>query len=120
MVDAVLSPPAGAVSVQLLIDGDVVDTHPIGGETSDIGPRAGLEARDAGPGPDGRLELRWPAAADAPDQRYVVQVSEDGGARWRTVGVGLLEPAVTLNPADYPGTTSTSGCWPPPPPTPPR
>jgi len=103
VVDTVLSPPAGAVTVQLLIDGEVVDTHPIGGETSDIGPRAGLESMDAGPGPDGRLELRWPAAVDAPDQRYVVQVSEDGGASWRTVGVGLREPAVTLNAADYAG-----------------
>ncbi len=103
VVDTVLAPPARAAAVQLLLHGEVVDTQPIGGATADVGPRIGLGSTDRGPGADGRLELRWPAPAEAPDQRYAVQVSEDGGVSWRTVGVGLREPAVTLSTGDYPG-----------------
>jgi hypothetical protein len=35
--------------------------------------------------------------ADAPSrQRYIVQLSDDGGGSWRTIAVGLAEPAVSV------------------------
>jgi hypothetical protein len=53
--------------------------------------------------PGGALELRWEAPEAPPGQRYIVQVSDDAGATWRTVAVGLAEPAVTLMADDLKG-----------------
>lgn len=40
-----------------------------------------------------------PAAfAAEPNLRYTVQVSTDGGRSWRTIGVGLVTPEVTIDP----------------------
>ena len=61
-------------------------------------------AEAAGPGeaPGGTLELRWEAPEAPPSQRYIVQVSDDAGASWRTVAVGLAEPR-TLPPDELTG-----------------
>ena len=68
----------------MLIDGQVTDSHPVGGERAD-------------------LYLRWEAPEAPPSQRYIVQVSEDRGVTWQTVAVGLPEPAITLQPSDFAG-----------------
>lgn len=101
VVDATVPPVPGAASVELVVDGSVVDTQAVGGRPVVAGD---LTRADRGPGRpgepvDGPLELAW-SAPDAPaGQRYIVQLSDDGGETWRTVGVGLAEPAVTV-PAD--------------------
>jgi hypothetical protein len=105
VVDAVLPTFEGAASIELLVDGQVVDSYPVGGEPAAVGElvRADRETAGLGEALGGALELRWAAPEAPPGQRYIVQVSDDAGASWRTVAVGLTEPAVTLPPDELTG-----------------
>jgi hypothetical protein len=105
VVDAVLPTVEGAASIELLVDGQVVDSHPIGGEAAPVGELVRVDRESAGPGepPGGALELRWEAPEAPPGQRYIVQVSDDAGASWRTVAVDLTEPALTVPPDELTG-----------------
>jgi hypothetical protein len=105
VVDVVLPTFEGAASIEVLVDGEVVDSYPIGGEAAPLGELVRAEEEAAGPGeaPSRALELRWEAPEAPPGQRYIVQVSDDAGASWRTVAVGLSEPAVTLPPDELTG-----------------
>jgi hypothetical protein len=100
VVDAVLLAVDGVASIELLVDGHVVDSQPVGGAAAPIGELERVDREAAGPGeaPGGALELRWGAPDAPPGQRYVVQISDDAGATWRTVAVGQVEPALTLPP----------------------
>ncbi len=100
VVDAVLPAVDGAASIELLVDGHVVDSHPVGGEVAPVGELERVDRESAGPGeaPGGALELRWAAPDAPPGQRYIVQISDDAGTTWRTVAVGLTEPALTVPP----------------------
>jgi hypothetical protein len=104
VVDAVIPTVEGAASVELVVDGQVVDSQPVGGQAT-VGALLHAERATAGFGeaPGGELHLRWEAPAAAASQRYIVQVSDDLGATWRTVAVGLAEPAVTLPPDELTG-----------------
>ena len=95
VLDATVPVPAGAATVEVLLDGAVLDHRPIGGPASTTGALApGVAA--AGLTPDGGRRLAW-QVADAPDgQRYAVQLSADDGATWRTVAVDLARPEVEL------------------------
>lgn len=97
VVDMDLPAPAGAATVEVLVDGQVVDSQAVGGEAVPAGAVAEIDLEAAGPGGSpGDLELRW-EQPDAPaGQRYIVQLSDDAGASWRTVAIGLTEPAVSL------------------------
>jgi hypothetical protein len=105
VVDAVLPTVAGAASIELLVDGQIVDSHPIGGEAVPVGELVQADRMAAGLGdaPGGSLELRWEAPDAPPGQRYIVQLSDDAGATWRTVAVGLPEPALTVPPDELTG-----------------
>jgi hypothetical protein len=105
VIDIVLPTFEGAASIEVLIDGQAVDSHPVGGEAAAVGEleRADREAAGPGEAPSGALELRWAAPEAPPAQRYIVQISDDAGASWRTVAVGLAEPAVTLSPEELTG-----------------
>jgi hypothetical protein len=105
VVDVVLPTLEGAASIELLVDGQVVDSYPVGGEPAPVGELVRADREAAGPGgtPGGTLELRWAVPEAPPGQRYIVQVSDDAGATWQTVAVGLPEPAVTLTPDDLEG-----------------
>jgi hypothetical protein len=105
VVDVVLPTLEGAASIELSVDGQVVDSYPVGGEPAPVGGLVRADREAAGPGgtPGGTLELRWAVPQAPPGQRYIGQVSDDGGATWRTVAVGLAEPAVTLTPDDLKG-----------------
>ena len=105
VVDAVIPSFKRAASVDLLIDGQVVDRHPVGGEPAPVGDllRADREVAGLGQVPGGELQLRWEAPGAPAGQRYTVQTSDDAGATWRTVAVGLAEPAVTLASDDLKG-----------------
>lgn len=99
IVDTIIPSNEAAATIELLIDGLVVDRHPVGGEPAPLGALAHSQRAAAGLGgpPGGTLELRWEGAPDAPaGQRYIVQISDDAGDSWRTIAVGLTEPAVTL------------------------
>ena len=65
--------------------------------------RADREVAGLGQMPGGELQLRWEVPGAPAGQRYTVQTSDDAGATWRTVAVGLAEPAVTLAPDDLKG-----------------
>jgi hypothetical protein len=105
VVDVVLPTLEGAASIELLVDGQVVDSYPVGGEPAPVGElvRADRESAGLGGAPGGALELRWAVPEAPPGQRYIVQVSDDAGATWQTVAVGLAAPAVTLTPDDLEG-----------------
>jgi hypothetical protein len=105
VVDVVLPTPEDAASIELLVDGQVVDSYPVGGEPARVGELVRADREAAGPGatPGGTLELRWAVPAAPPGQRYIVQVSDDTGAIWQTVAVGLTEPAITLTADDLKG-----------------
>jgi hypothetical protein len=76
VVDAVLPTVAGAASVELLVDGQIVDSHPIGGEAAPVGElvQADRTAAGLGDAPGGSLELWWEALDAPPGQRYIVQL----------------------------------------------
>ena len=105
VVDVVLPTLGDAASVELLVDGQVVDSYAVGGEPAPVGELVRADREAAGPGgtPGGTLELRWAVPEAPPGQRYIVQVSDDTGATWQTVAVGLAEPAVTLTSDDLKG-----------------
>jgi hypothetical protein len=102
VVDAVLPTIEGAATIELVADGQVVDSHPVGGEATPVGELVRADRALAGPGeaPGGALELRWEAPEAPPGQRYIIQVSHDAGASWQTVAVGLTEPALTVPPEE--------------------
>jgi hypothetical protein len=106
-VDAELPDPAGAATVELLVDGHAVVSHPVGGAPAvPSGPGqapAGAAVRGAAPGgeapvgaAEGTVRITWDAAGAPESQRYVVQVSQDGGTSWSTVAVGLADPYLDL------------------------
>jgi hypothetical protein len=45
---------------------------------------------------EGTVRITWDAAGAPESQRYVVQVSQDGGTSWSTVAVGLADPYLDL------------------------
>jgi hypothetical protein len=98
VLDSVVPAVPGAAVIEVVLDGAVLDRRPIGGPVSGS---AALQpaAADAGPTPDGGRRLSWEVAGAPAGQRYAVQLSDDGGASWRTVAVDLAQPAVLL-PAD--------------------
>jgi hypothetical protein len=107
VVDTVLPAPPGQATVQLLVDGQPVDSHPVGGAVAEVGALRGEEGAGLGRTPDGGLSLQW-QTPDAPaGQRYIVQVSDDAGENWRTLAVGLAEPAVTISGDELGGETLT-------------
>jgi hypothetical protein len=106
-VDVLVPDRPGAARVELLVDGQVVASEEVGGQpvVGDLVHSARTAVDPVAPGQD--LELRW-EAPDAPaGQRYIVQLSDDGGDSWRTVAVGLPEPAVTLPAQELTGDTVT-------------
>jgi hypothetical protein len=97
VVDMELPPYPGAASIEVLVGGQVVDSQAVGGEAVPLGELQDAGPETAGPGGvSGTLELRWDQPDSPTPQRYIVQISEDAGASWRTVAVGSTEPAVSL------------------------
>lgn len=109
VVEAVVPASPDVATVAIVRDGTVVDAVAVGGAPAAsaslerAAPVAGASAGGAGvvaSSPSG-LDLRWDVSGAAGSERYIVQVSDDDGGNWRTVAVGLVEPAVTLSAADY-------------------
>lgn len=94
-VDAVLPDVEGAATVRLLVAGQVVAEHRVGGPVA-APSEPSVAGGDRGPGgePD-VIRLRWRATGASEAQRYVVQVSTQQGD-WETVAVDLAQPSLDL------------------------
>ncbi len=115
VVDAMIPRSAGASLVEMLIDGEMVDTYLAGSrppQISNVRKRvveADADATESTDIPNTTEELvsfEWDvgdgeadAAADADSSNvtYSVQVSTDGGATWQTIAVGRTTPDATID-----------------------
>ena len=103
LVDVVLPAQPRASTIEVLLDGEVLDSYPIG-DGSELGAPVGQAQESAGPlSPNRQVELRWEAPRTSRAQRYIIQLSDDGGVSWRTIAVGLTDPAVTIRASDIAG-----------------
>ena len=92
LIDAVAPAGPAPEALELVVDGQVMDTFRPGGT-----PPTLRAARYAG-AEDGMLGMALDFDRDAgPDLSYSAQVSADGGRTWQTLGVGLKEPTVHLD-----------------------
>ncbi|WP_371592063.1 hypothetical protein [Streptomyces virginiae] len=92
LIDAVAPAGPAPEAVELIVDGQVMDTFRPGGS-----PPTLRAARYAG-AEDGMLGMALEFDRDPePDLSYSAQVSADGGRTWQTLGVGLKEPTVHLD-----------------------
>lgn len=91
IIDAIIDVDREARRIDLVIGGNVVDRHRIGGAM----PRAG--ARRAESAPVG------PEAADESEQvvTYSVQASTDHGRSWQTVAIGLKTPSTQIDRSQF-------------------
>ena len=98
VVDAVIPWHADARQLQLLIDGQVVDSYRGGTVTPDV---SNLHVEST---TDSAVSLAWDAAADAESTnvKYNVQSSTDDGQTWQTIAVGQTSPQVDLDRSQYP------------------
>ncbi|MEU6036881.1 hypothetical protein ABZ801_15880 [Actinomadura sp. NPDC047616] len=90
IVDAVVTVPAGASAIELLVGDQVVDSFRLGGPPPRIGSVRVLPVQD---GVRIAVDLDRPAEAG---HTFALQVSRDGGATWETVGVSLEQPPFHL------------------------
>ncbi|MFJ9718768.1 hypothetical protein ACIRPQ_22975 [Streptomyces sp. NPDC101213] len=97
LIDVVTPSGPAPEAVELVVDGQVMDTFRPGGS-----PPALRAARHAG-ADDGMLGMTLEFDRDpGPDLSYSAQVSVDGGRTWQTLGVGLKEPVVQLDRGQFP------------------
>ncbi|MFG2842643.1 hypothetical protein ACGF12_05640 [Kitasatospora sp. NPDC048296] len=100
LVDAVVPIGTNPASVELLVGGQVVDTF----RPEDPPPALqGARHSTAGEGKFG-LDLDFGAPPMA-GHTFATQVSTDGGRNWHTIGVGLKDPAITVDRTQYPAGT---------------
>ena len=105
-IDAVLPAAPEARRIELRLGDAVLDSRPIGGPAAPgagPGDASAPGLRRAGGGGGEEVVVEWDAPGPSPERRYMVQASGDGGATWRTVGLDLTEPAVRIDPDDFPG-----------------
>jgi hypothetical protein len=103
VVDMDVPAAPGAARIEVVVAGQVVDSQPVGGEAVPLGPPVTGPSIAGTTDSPGVLALRWQRPPESSGERYTVQVSVDDGATWRTVAVGLTEPAVSLPRAEYAG-----------------
>jgi hypothetical protein len=106
LVDTVVPNVAGAAAVELLLDGEMLDRFAVGDgavAAQLVAPaEAGLVA-GAVSGPT--ITLNWDAPDAPAGQRYIVQVSADGGASWNTLAAGTPATSLEVDRDDFPGAT---------------
>jgi hypothetical protein len=96
LVNTIVVVEPGAAVIELLIEGEVVDTFRASGA-----PPVAKGVRAVPAGPD---ELRLAVEFEEPvgeGQSFVVQVSTDHGETWQTVGVGLKDPTTALDRSQF-------------------
>ena len=96
LVDAVIPTSAQTRLLELLVGGKLADTMKVGGPPPTV---RGVQ-RVAAEGKD--LVVSLALDRELPEgHSFSVQVSTDRGATWHTVGVGLREPIVPLDRAQF-------------------
>ena len=112
IIDATIPNDPVAARIELLMDGQVLDAFmpavsavpPADIHVMEPGA-AGLAGGGAAPRSptlawtDPAVEAQGLAALPGQAPTYTVELSTDGGATWRTVGFGLAQPQVTIDPA---------------------
>ncbi|HEY0405128.1 MAG TPA: hypothetical protein VGC89_05340 [Pyrinomonadaceae bacterium] len=113
VVDAAIPRQPAARSLELLIDGQVVDTFQATAPPPEIGnvrrrevEEDEVEAADAPSRTEELVSFEWDVGSGEEDEvadaqssniTYNVQVSTDGGATWQTVAVGRATPDATID-----------------------
>ena len=96
IVDAVLRVDASARAIELVLDGQAVDSYAIGG------PLPSVRALRVVEGAAKEIAIVTDAAqAVERGQTYSVQVSTDDGRTWKAVAVGLKRPALDLDRSQF-------------------
>ena len=96
IVDSIVTADPGTVAIELVLEGDVVDTFRAG-----AAPPTARAVRTVSAGP-GQLGIA--ADLDEPigkGQTFIVQVSTDLGESWQTLGVGLKEPSIAVDGSQF-------------------
>jgi hypothetical protein len=96
IVDAVLRVDASVRAIELVLDGQVVDSYPVGGSLPSV--RAFRLVESAA------RKITIATDTEEPVERgqtYSVQVSTDGGRTWQTIAVGLKRPALDLDRSQF-------------------
>ena len=92
IVDATVSIDARARAIELVIEGQVVDTYRVGGKLPDM---RGLR------GEGGRLAMTGATDLGETAVRYSVQVSTDAGRTWQTVATGIKSPSFDVDRSQF-------------------
>jgi hypothetical protein len=100
LIDAVVRMPHDVATLSLIYEGREVDTFRRGQRLSRV---FDVRAREGGV-EQGKTIVWESAEAEDPAITYSVQISRDAGETWETIATGIPDPAVTVDPADYPGT----------------
>jgi hypothetical protein len=92
LVDAVIPVDPAARTIELVINGKVVDAARVGGAPPAVrgAQRVAVEEKEAG------IVLALDRHLDE-GHTFSVQVSTDAGRTWQTVGVGLREPTFAID-----------------------
>lgn len=96
IVDAVLPIDASARAIELVLDGQVVDSYAVGGPLPSVRALRMVEGA--------AREITIVTDAEVPVERgqtYSVQVSTDDGRTWQTIAIGLKRPALDLDRSQF-------------------
>jgi hypothetical protein len=93
-VDEVLPVSAAVAALVLVLDDAVLDTRVVSRRNPTVNK---ISAPRAGPG-DANIAVTWKANDPDPNARltYAVQLSNDGGATWETIAVGLTRRSIEI------------------------
>ena len=98
IVDAIILSHADARQLDLVIEGQVVDTFRAGGETPDVSNLRREEITESA------MSLAWDTPADVGPAKiyYNIQSSTDQGNTWQTIAVGRTSPDLSIDRSQYP------------------
>ena len=95
LVDAVIPVETRATTLELVINGRVVDTFHAGGQAPAVSSARVVSAEG------GEVALAWNTGPRQAGHTYAVQASTDGGQTWQTLAVGLTEPTMNIDQTQF-------------------
>jgi hypothetical protein len=107
LVDVVVPNVTKAAAIELLLAKTLLDRFEVHGATVAVRgmPGATGPSLTAGPAVGGNVVLNWEAPGAGANQRYVVQVSGDGGTSWNTLAAGTAATSLEVDRDDFPDAT---------------
>jgi hypothetical protein len=107
LVDVVVPNVTGAAAIELVLAKTVLDRFEAQGATVATRAVPGMAGAGLAPGSasGGNIMLNWEAPGAGANQRYVVQVSGDGGSSWSTLAAGTAATSLEVDRDDFPGAT---------------